>query len=120
MKIVKTNEILKRDDKFYEVLISDDNLFVVGESKFSEEEGCWVTSYESPEVYANQSEINTLAELNFKKYALICPFESVPVYIKDVCPKCGGHVLDIVIATNPPIPQKRCFNCGEVFKTDEI
>lgn len=118
MRIVKTKEILKRDDKFYEVLISDDNLFVIGETKFSEEEGYWVTSYENPEIYANQSEINTLAELNFKKYALIGPFKATPVYIKDVCPKCGGRVLDTIVATNPPIPEKRCFDCGEVFEAE--
>lgn len=32
--------------------------------------------------------------------------------IIETCPKCGGDLVDLVIATDPPIPQKKCFNCG--------
>jgi len=28
------------------------------------------------------------------------------------CPKCGGNLLDITIATYPPILSKHCMNCG--------
>lgn len=30
----------------------------------------------------------------------------------EVCPKCGGILLDIMIATYPGIPSKSCLNCG--------
>lgn len=32
--------------------------------------------------------------------------------IIETCPKCGHDLHDLVIATYPPIPQKKCFNCG--------
>lgn len=32
--------------------------------------------------------------------------------IIETCPWCGGDLVDLVLTTYPPIPQKRCFNCG--------
>ena len=32
--------------------------------------------------------------------------------IIETCPKCGHDLMDLVIATYPPIPQKKCFSCG--------
>lgn len=32
--------------------------------------------------------------------------------IIETCPKCGHDLQDLVICTYPPIPQKKCFNCG--------
>ena len=32
--------------------------------------------------------------------------------IIETCPKCGHDLHDLVIATNPPIPHKKCFECG--------
>lgn len=32
--------------------------------------------------------------------------------IIETCPKCGHDLQDVVIATYPPIPQKKCFGCG--------
>jgi hypothetical protein len=32
--------------------------------------------------------------------------------IIETCPKCGFDLHDTIIATNPPIPQKKCFECG--------
>lgn len=32
--------------------------------------------------------------------------------IIETCPKCGHDLQDLVITTNPPIPQKKCFSCG--------
>lgn len=32
--------------------------------------------------------------------------------IIETCPKCGHDLTDLVIATYPPIPQKKCFGCG--------
>lgn len=32
--------------------------------------------------------------------------------IIETCPKCGCELVDLMICTYPPIPEKRCFNCG--------
>ena len=32
--------------------------------------------------------------------------------IIETCPKCGHDLVDLVLTTYPPIPQKKCFNCG--------
>lgn len=32
--------------------------------------------------------------------------------IIETCPKCGHDLADLVLMTYPPIPQKKCFNCG--------
>ena len=32
--------------------------------------------------------------------------------IIETCPKCGHDLHDLIIATNPPIPHKKCFECG--------
>lgn len=32
--------------------------------------------------------------------------------IIETCPRCGHDLIDIVIATNPPIPRKECLCCG--------
>lgn len=40
----------------------------------------------------------------------------------ETCPKCGGNLETLVIATYPPIPKKMCMNCGWywVGKVEEI
>ena len=65
MKIVNTNDVLLRKKQRYQVIIADDNIFVICKMNYNKEEGCDVTSYAHPEVYANQSDINTLEELHF-------------------------------------------------------
>ena len=32
--------------------------------------------------------------------------------IIETCPKCGHDLQDLILASNPPIPQKKCFGCG--------
>lgn len=32
--------------------------------------------------------------------------------VVETCPKCGAPLLDIMLASYPPIPAKRCTNCG--------
>lgn len=32
--------------------------------------------------------------------------------IVETCPRCGAPLLDSVVATFPPIPQKDCPSCG--------
>jgi hypothetical protein len=65
MKIVNTNDVLLRGKQRYQVIIADDNIFVICKMNYNKKEGCDVTSYAHPEVYANQSDINTLEELHF-------------------------------------------------------
>ena len=62
MKIVETGDKLIRGRIKYQVVVADDNIFVI--CKYTSET---VVNYEHPEIYANQSEINTLSDINFKK-----------------------------------------------------
>lgn len=32
--------------------------------------------------------------------------------IIETCPVCGAPLIDIMLASNPPIPCKKCFSCG--------
>lgn len=32
--------------------------------------------------------------------------------IIETCPECGHDLQDLVLTTYPPIPQKKCINCG--------
>ena len=32
--------------------------------------------------------------------------------IIETCPKCGHDLRDEIICTFPPIPVKKCYNCG--------
>ncbi len=32
--------------------------------------------------------------------------------IIETCPKCGHDLVDIMLASYPPIPKKECWNCG--------
>ena len=63
--LVNTGDWLMRDTKLYEVVIADDNIFVVCPLKRSKREKCLIVKYSRPEIYANQEEINTLTELGF-------------------------------------------------------
>ena len=40
----------------------------------------------------------------------------------ETCPKCGGNLETLVIATYPPIPKKMCMSCGWYWegKAEEI
>lgn len=43
--------------------------------------------------------------------------------IIETCPKCGADIEDLQIATNPPIPVKRCTKCDwrwEGSKDDDV
>ena len=64
-QLVKTGEVIGRGKKLYEVVIADDNIFVVCPLKYSKKERCTVVKYSHPEIYANQISINTLTELGF-------------------------------------------------------
>ena len=32
--------------------------------------------------------------------------------IIETCPICGHDLVDLILAYNPPISKKKCFNCG--------
>ena len=32
--------------------------------------------------------------------------------IIETCPKCGHDLVNLILASNPPIPKKECWNCG--------
>ena len=32
--------------------------------------------------------------------------------IIETCPKCGHDLIEVMLASNPPIPKKECWNCG--------
>ena len=66
-QLVKTNDTLVRKGKKYEVVIADDNIFVVCQLKFSKKEKSVIVEYSRPEIYANQLTINTLDELGFTR-----------------------------------------------------
>lgn len=67
-KLVMTNDVLIRDNQKYEVVIADDNIFVVCPVVYDEQEESEVVKYEKAEIYANQESINTLEELEFIKW----------------------------------------------------
>lgn len=64
-QLVKTKDILFRGKKKYEVVIADDNIFVVCPIVHSKREMSQIVKYTKAEIYANQSSINTLWELGF-------------------------------------------------------
>ena len=57
--------MLIRGKQRYEVVIADDNIFVICKVNYSKKEGCDITHYMKPEIYGNQSDINTLEQLHF-------------------------------------------------------
>lgn len=66
-QLVKTNDLLVRKNIRYEVVIADDNIFVVCPIVYDEAEKSDVVKYDKAEIYANQKSINTLEELRFNK-----------------------------------------------------
>ena len=66
-QLVRTNDELIRNGKKYEVVIADDNIFVICPIVYDKKENSEVVKYDKSEIYANQSEINTLAELGFDR-----------------------------------------------------
>lgn len=41
--------------------------------------------------------------------------------IKEICPNCGGEIISITLACNPPIYEKRCNKCHSFWRRqDEV
>ena len=68
MIMVKTKDILVRKNQKYEVVIADDNIFVVCPIVYDVEEQSEIVKYDNAEIYANQENINTLEDLKFKVF----------------------------------------------------
>lgn len=66
-QLVRTNDKLIRNGKKYEVVIADDNIFVICPVVYDEKEKSDIVKYDKAEIYANQESINTLEELRFEK-----------------------------------------------------
>lgn len=66
MQLVKTNDVLFRGKKKYEVVIADENIFVICPVVYSRREKSQIVKYTKTEIYANQSNLNTLQELGFE------------------------------------------------------
>lgn len=67
-QLVRTNDVLIRDSKKYEVVIADDNIFVICPILYDKKEKSYIVKYDKAEIYTNQSSINTLEELRFEKW----------------------------------------------------
>ena len=67
-QLVRTSDVLIRDSKKYEVVIADDNIFVVCPVVYDEKEKSDIVKYDKAEIYANQDCINTLKDLRFEKW----------------------------------------------------
>lgn len=66
-RLVRTNDMLIRNGKKYEVVIADDNIFVMCPVVYDKKEKCEVVRYNQAEIYANQSSINTLEDLKLER-----------------------------------------------------
>ena len=66
-RIVTTGQLLQniKNGKTYEVVIADDNIFVVCPWKYNRKENCMVVKYSKPSIYANQADINSLGDCGF-------------------------------------------------------
>jgi hypothetical protein len=65
--LVKKGDIIVRDGIPYEVIVCDEEFFVVGPMQYIAQERCMRTDFERLEAYSNDETVNTLAELNFAK-----------------------------------------------------
>jgi hypothetical protein len=67
-QLVRTNDVLIKDKQKYEVVIADDNVFVICPVVYDEKEKSNIVKYDKAEIYANQDCINTLKDLRFEKW----------------------------------------------------
>lgn len=67
LRLVNTNDTVIRDGQRYEVVIADDNIFVICPIFYDEKEKSNIVRFDKAEIYANQDNINTLEELRFEK-----------------------------------------------------
>lgn len=68
LQLVNTKDFLIRNNQKYEVVVADDNIFVICPIVCDEQEQSDIVKYDKAEIYANQSSINTLKDLGFEKW----------------------------------------------------
>jgi hypothetical protein len=66
-RLVRTSDKLIRNGKKYEVVIADDNIFVICPVVYDEKEKSEIVKYDKAEIYANQTSINKLTDLGFER-----------------------------------------------------
>lgn len=94
LQLVKTNDVLIRNEQKYQVIIADDNIFVVCPIIYSKKEKSEIVKYSETEIYANQDTINTLEDLNFKKISEESKgVKNVTESKLKPCPLCGGEAV---------------------------
>ncbi len=92
LQLVKTKDVLIRNGQKYEVVIADDNIFVVCPIIYSKKEKSEIVKYSETEIYANQDTINTLEDLNFKKISKQQKIVANAIELNP-CPFCGGEAV---------------------------
>lgn len=80
--LVETGDFITRNETQYQIVVADENIFVICECYYDENEGSFITNYEEPEIYSNQLAINSLKDLNMK---LNCNIQN---YLEN-CEDCG-------------------------------
>ena len=83
--LVETGNFITRNNAQYQVIIADENIFIICECRYDEKEESFVTNYEKPEVYSNCTLVNSLKDLNMK---VNC---NINEYVED-CESCGFAV----------------------------
>lgn len=106
--IVITGDKLVRGDDRYEVLIADENIFVVGCVRYDENEGSDIVSYENTEIYSNQRSMGCLWDYGFKLVGTGCEIEENIMS----CEECGFCNLGKDVETN-----KDLISNGKVIHT---
>jgi hypothetical protein len=67
-QLVRTNDKLIRNGKKYDVVIADDNVFVICPILYDKKEKSEIVKYDKAEIYANQTSINELTDLGFERW----------------------------------------------------
>lgn len=80
--LVETGNFITRNNAQYQVIIADENIFIICECHYDEKEESFVTNYEKPEVYSNLFEVNSLKDL---KMVLNCEINQ----FAENCEDCG-------------------------------
>ena len=64
--LVETGDFIIRDNIQYQVVIADENIFVICECSYNKKEKSFVTNYEISEIYSNLFDLNSLKDLKME------------------------------------------------------
>ena len=132
--MVKTKDILVRKNQKYEVVIADDNIFVVCPIIYDVEEQSEIVKYDIAEIYANQENINTLEDLKFKVFEnatckdCVCFDACASFWYSDYYAtnsieetkkkKENQEVCSVFINKADVVPVVRCSQCRKRYTTE--